>query len=208
MIYTNEMIKERNNKKKKINDIITIISIPFLLLILIACIYVYYQEFICKNNNITLFGYKPLVVLTGSMEPNLNVGDLIFVKKVSNENELSVGDIITFEEEGASQTITHRIVNIVDEDGVKAFETKGDNNSSNDISLIPSDRVVGKVFFKVNAVGAWIMKIFTTAGIIIFMIIVLLLWSNSNTRKDRAIVREVARKRFNFPKYKSKGETI
>ena len=208
MIYTNEMIKERNEKKKKISNVITIISIPFLIFVLVACVYIYYQKFICKNNNVTIFGYKPLIVLTGSMKPNLNVGDLVFVKRVSNENELSVGDMITFVEEETSQTVTHRIVNIVIEDGKKAFETKGDNNNSSDAALVSYERIVGKVFFKINAVGAWIMKIYTTAGIVIFTIILLLIWSNSNKKRDRILAREVSRKRFNFPKYKSKGEAI
>lgn len=208
MIYTNEMIKERNEKKKKASNVITIISIPFLILILLVCIYIYYQKFICKKDNVTIFGYKPLVVLTGSMKPNLDVGDLIFIKRVSNENELSVGDIITFVEEGTSQTVTHRIVNVVTTDGKKTFETKGDNNGSSDMTLVPFDRVVGKVFFKINAIGAWIMKIYTTAGIVISMVVIGLFWSNSNKKRDRAMAREVARKRFNFPKYKSKGEAV
>lgn len=82
--------------------------------------------------------YKPLVVLTGSMEPTIKTGSIIYYKPVS-ENELQQNDIITFESNNS--LVTHRIVNI--ENGL--IETRGDANNTNDPNKIKYDDVVGRV---------------------------------------------------------------
>ena len=55
-----------------------------------------------------IFGYKPLVVLSGSMEPTYGVGSVIYYHETPKE-EIKVGDAITFTYE--TDFITHRVVN-------------------------------------------------------------------------------------------------
>ena len=59
-----------------------------------------------------IFGYKPLVVLTGSMEPTLKEGGIVYYKKV-NPTELKEGDIITFKI-SEDTVVSHRIEKVND----------------------------------------------------------------------------------------------
>lgn len=93
------------------------------------------------------------VVTSGSMEPDLQIGDIIFVSKAEPE-EIEVGDIITYNEHGSTTTITHRciaILNATEATGEPSesdeiyFQTKGDANEDNDTKLVPERNLVGKV---------------------------------------------------------------
>ena len=86
----------------------------------------------------SLFGYKPLIVLTGSMEPTYKVGSIIYYKKVS-QNELKVGDAITFKLSDGS-FVSHRIVDFIGDN----YITKGDANNAHDANPVNYKNVVGK----------------------------------------------------------------
>ena len=81
MIYTNEMIESINLKKEKRKKIRKIIFFPILLIIIFFVLDTFFQKFIQKKSNIEFFGMKPFIIMTGSMEPNLNIGDMIISKK-------------------------------------------------------------------------------------------------------------------------------
>lgn len=85
-----------------------------------------------------VIGYKPLVVLTGSMEPTYKVGSILYYHKV-DESELGVNDVITFRYDDL--VITHRIENITGTD----YITKGDANNSPDPLPIQYENIMGKV---------------------------------------------------------------
>ena len=97
-----------------------------------------------------LVGFKPFVVMSGSMEPVLKVGSLAYVNTRVSPGELEKGDIGTFStEEG--KTVTHRVV-LVDSDA-REFVTKGDANAQVDPAPVPFDRVVGKTVLGVPYAG-------------------------------------------------------
>ncbi len=113
-------------------------------------------------------------VLTGSMEPSYNVGDVIVIKK-TNADELKVKDVITFISTDKSlngQTVTHRIIDIIEENGQKKFETKGDNNDIADETLVTSDKILGKVQFRIPFVGKAV-SFMQTNRVAFFLIIIL-----------------------------------
>ena len=100
-------------------------AIMFLSVALLAfAIYTSYQY---KDNpkDAYLFGYKPVLVLTGSMEPTLKVNGLAIVQK-TNYNNVEINDIIMYELD--DKLITHRVIEKTD-DGIV---TKGDNNNAPD----------------------------------------------------------------------------
>ncbi len=78
-----------------------------------------------------------MIVLTDSMvgdkDDSFNGGDLIFVKTVKPE-DVKVGDVISFfDPNGNGSTVTsHRVVEVINEDGKISFKTKGDNNNTED----------------------------------------------------------------------------
>ena len=115
------------------------------------------------------------------MEPNIKVYDIVFETRVNKESELSVGDVITFYSSSidtGGYTVTHRIKEIIEENGVKKYITKGDNNAVPDEGNITFKDVVGKVHTVVPKLGyvqyflsstyGWLLVILIpTLGIII-----------------------------------------
>jgi signal peptidase I, archaeal type len=100
----------------------------------------------------SLFGYSYFTVMTPSMESSIPPGSLIVTKK-TDANQLQIGDVITFFSYDADSTVTHRIVEIIN-DGELSFRTKGDDNQSEDPDPVPAKRLVGKVVFHLGAVGS------------------------------------------------------
>ncbi|MGI5999196.1 MAG: signal peptidase I [Lutispora sp.] len=111
--------------------------------------------------------FKLMYVLTGSMRPVIEPGDLIIAKAVDSDS-LKEGDIITFR---ASQNtlVTHRIIEI-NEDG--SFVTKGDANNVEDLDLqANSQNIVGKYVFRIPK-GGYIAKfIQSPIGMILFILL-------------------------------------
>ena len=90
-----------------------------------------------------LLGYEILVVQSGSMEPSYHVGSLVYVKPV-DASKLEAGDVITFELGGGVRG-THRIIEVLDDNGSLSFRTKGDANNDVDQSLVAERNIIGKV---------------------------------------------------------------
>lgn len=89
-----------------------------------------------------LLGYRPMTILTGSMEPAYPVGSIVYLKSVDFE-DLEVGDAITFRLADSDSVATHRIVEINTEQ--ETFVTKGDANPSNDANPVSYSTVEGRV---------------------------------------------------------------
>ncbi len=138
---------------KKITSIIT--AIIFIICLLLLLLVMMTPKDATGNKRVNIAGYSIMNVLTGSMEPTYHVGDVIVIKK-ANADELKVKDVITFistDEKLNGQAVTHRIINITEENGQKKFETKGDNNKVKDETLVSEDKILGKVQFKIPFVG-------------------------------------------------------
>jgi signal peptidase len=94
----------------------------------------------------TVFGHPMLVVLSGSMTPAIDTGDLIVDNRVSasQARHLRVDQIITFYDAPGSQMVfTHRIVKVVRQGGSVLYQTKGDYNNAADAALRRSGDVIG-----------------------------------------------------------------
>ena len=96
------------------------------------------------------FGYTPLVVVSGSMEPTLRAGDIAVTREVEPYS-LQLGDVVTYNT--ISGFITHRIVGIDMSPRGPFFLMKGDANLSADPRAIPSDRIVAKVVYRIPKLG-------------------------------------------------------
>ncbi|NPC97110.1 signal peptidase I [Nocardioides sp. zg-DK7169] len=100
-----------------------------------------------------LSGSVPLTVLTGSMAPVHDPGDIVVVRPAAAE-DLRVGDVITFEAvEGEPRLITHRIAALVGAGGRPAFLTRGDANPVADPEPVLAEQVRGRVWYAVPQVG-------------------------------------------------------
>ncbi|HOJ10149.1 MAG TPA: signal peptidase I [Clostridiales bacterium] len=98
-----------------------------------------------------VFPVYPSVIATGSMEPMIKPGDVILIDKSVDKSKLNVGDIIQFRRDNI--LISHRIVEIIDDDIGKGYLTKGDNNSARDSNVVRLDKIKGKLIKVVPKVG-------------------------------------------------------
>ena len=112
--------------------------------------------------------YRVYTVMSGSMEPTIHTGSLIFVKPQGN---YGVGDIVTRTTVDPKVTITHRIVSNNFESGQVAFTTKGDANNAPDSETIGQDKIIGREFFAVPYIGYPIGYARTLPGMILLVII-------------------------------------
>lgn len=96
--------------------------------------------------------YQVKVVLSGSMEPSIQVGSVVVIKP---ESQYKVGDVITFGPDTKTEIpVTHRVTEIVSESRAsQVFITKGDANEDPDPNTVSSRNVIGKVAFSLPYVG-------------------------------------------------------
>jgi signal peptidase len=122
------------------------------------------------------FGFIPLTVLSGSMSPTIETGDMIVVK-VDKDN-LIVGDIITYKM--GSNLVTHRIIEATTENGVEAFVTQGDANNVEDGTLVTKEQIVGKYAFRIPYAGyikaglrGWLGILLITVMVMLYLITII-----------------------------------
>lgn len=98
-------------------------------------------------------GYRPVIVLSGSMEPNYPVGCITYYHPC-DFSELQAGDAVTFN--AGDSMVTHRIVKKNELSG--NVETKGDNNPTQDPNPVDMNDIVGKtVEFKIPFAGYFVI---------------------------------------------------
>lgn len=116
-------------------------------------------------------GFGMAVVLSGSMEPALNVNDLVIVVPAKSVNK---GDVIVFQQEGS--LIIHRVINV--DEAEKKIQTQGDANNTPD-EPIDFSQVKGRKLFHIPFVGLLIRGLKTPVGIIAVLAFALFLMHNS-----------------------------
>lgn len=118
-----------------------------------------------------VFGYKPLIVLSGSMDPEISKGDLAIVK-VTSSDSLKENDIIAFRNDDDTVT-THRIKTIKKENKKTVYITKGDNNNTEDNDYVYQNKVEGLYLFKITGLGNVLMFIQKPVGLIACLFVIL-----------------------------------
>lgn len=131
--------------------------------ILFLTLLVSFGLFLTSTKNI--FGVQSFVVLSGSMEPAVKTGSLVFTKPQSSYN---IGDIISFNK--GNQTVTHRIIKSISTPTGPAFITKGDANNVKDQDSVPLYAVLGKELFSVPYAGQFSLFLKTSPGFLLFII--------------------------------------
>lgn len=150
--------------------------IVLIFLILLAAILIYYvvssKIYEAKGKK-----YEPLIslytIISPSMEPNINVYDVVLTKKVKPE-EVKEGDVITFISSstlGEGLTITHRVKSVIKTEGDIKFRTQGDNNPIPDSALVTSNNLLGKVVFIIPFLGYIQFMLQSKSGWLFFLLI-------------------------------------
>lgn len=99
------------------------------------------------------FGYRALVVRSGSMAPAIETGDLIVSRRVE-ASRVVPGDVVTYADpSGDGDLVTHRVLEITPEGGAFTFVTKGDSNSASETWSADEDAPLGLVAATVPDAG-------------------------------------------------------
>ena len=192
-ILTDEQIEKKVKKKKILKTIIKIIIYPIIIFLCAISIYTFAQRMINPDKVIDIFGYKAFSITSGSMEDTLNVGDLIIVKNIKDENSIKEDDIISFQMKNS--IITHRVVKVEEERDKKYFITKGDNNTTNDEDKVIFENIEGKFVKKFSKIGKYLFMLQDTNIVIIIALVLYLIYSIYSEREDRKIARHQKRKK-------------
>ena len=163
-----------NIKNKRLKFFVKLLSIVVYLItipIIVFNMTLIIDAYLNPGKTPSFFGYKNFTIVSRSMEDTINVNDVIIVKEVP-QDEIQKDDIIAFYQGG--EVITHRIINVIEKDGVIRYETKGDNNVHADDNLVSYGQIEGKYQFKINGFGI-ILRILKNPITIIVLIIILIL---------------------------------
>ena len=108
-----------------------------------------------------LFGYDAYSVVSGSMEPAIPTGSLVYVQETAPE-DMKEDDVIAFYgAKDSNAIITHRVV-VMGE-----FITKGDANKTEDMNAVPYSNFIGKVVYTIPVLGRVAQALTSTMGKII-----------------------------------------
>lgn len=110
--------------------------------------------------------YKIKIVLSGSMEPEINKGGIVAVKP---DQDYKIGDVINFQD--GSESVTHRINDMRIVGGEAKYITKGDANNAPDRREISKKEVLGKVIFDVPYLGYLVSFVQKPVGFILLLVV-------------------------------------
>lgn len=202
--------KDRDESMKiKTAKIINGILYTILGIILLSNLFILFQAKTNDDKVPAIFGYKPFIVMSGSMESEIFTDDLIFVKTI-DPDKLEKQDIIAFRTSD-NVVVTHRIVNIYEQDGTKMFVTKGDNNKGNDGEPVSENAVEGIYKARIPKLGAYFLFINTPTGMILSIlvaVVIIFIYAFVNMSIDKKQTdKENEKYRKEFEEFKRKAKS-
>lgn len=169
MSKTPPNVDQKEQKKQRALTITGIVLCLLLLPILIVNVTLIVKSYINTDEVPSIGGISPLIVLTDSMLPEISSGDLIITKQI-DPADVKVGDVISFFDPAGngSSVVTHRVIEIVTENGETKWRTRGDNNNTEDRVAVPFDNLVGIwTGTRIGGAGSVAMFLQTTPGLIV-----------------------------------------
>lgn len=200
--------KTEKNKKNSIGAIVKIIFFVIAIPLLIMSCMIMYKAVKYPDKIPDVFGIKPMIVLSGSMESEIHTGDLVFVKMVDIDT-LKENDIIAFRNEEDKVT-THRIIEKIEKDGQTYFKTKGDNNSSEDANLVETSDVEGIYVARIAMLGNFLMFMQQPIGLAVILLVILVVGliclQIMNKLDDKKMTEEDKKYQQEFEEFKRKQQ--
>ena len=144
-MYKIDKMQKENQRIHIIIKVMSAILYIILIPIIIFNFTLIIKSFINPYEIPDFFGYKAFVIVSGSMEPTIMTEDAILVKEVG-QDKIKIGDIISFSQ--GKTIVTHRVIGIVEENGITKYRTKGDNNHTEDKEKITYKQIEGKYFYR------------------------------------------------------------
>lgn len=198
MEYQVEKISKQIKIEKTIKKIFKTFLIACLGVLLIINLIMLYKQKIKKEEIPSIGNISIFNIVSESMEPTINVNDLIIIKRCK-ESDIQKGDIITYKKQDGT-IVSHKIVKINKEEGHNIYTTKGDNNQNEDEEKISYDQVYGKYLFKINGAGEFSQKLQNNNGLIIVVLILLIFVIIKNGKDKKKENRKKIREKYNIKK--------
>ena len=149
---------------------------------------------------------KFMVVLSGSMEPQIKTGSVVMTKPASQYN---VGDVVTFGPYSKTKApTTHRITEVKDANGLTNYVTKGDANNSVDARQISKKDIIGKVMFDVPYLGYVISFVRKPLGFLLILIIPALVFVFDELKKIFTEVKRIRNKESRIKNNKAENKEL
>lgn len=164
--------KEKSSIPHKIGTIIGTVLCIILIPILIINITFIVKSYVNDDKISNVGGYIPLIVLTDSMYPTIQSGDLVICHTAKAE-DIQVGDVIAYFDPAGNKenVVTHRVIEITTEDGKLAFRTQGDANNTADELTVSADSLVGVYHTRIAGAGNVAMFLQSSTGLIVCVVI-------------------------------------
>lgn len=168
--------KEKTSTAHKIQTVIGIVLCVILIPILILNISLIVRSFTDPDEVPSVGGYLPLIVLTDSMYPQIQSGDLIICHTAQPE-DIQVGDVIAFFDPAGNGTsvVTHKVMELTEVGGEVAWVTQGIANNAADFLPVPADNLVGVYESRIPGLGNVVMFMQSTTGLIVCVVLPILL---------------------------------
>lgn len=167
-------MKKYGKKKSILKKAVAIIEVALCVILsvfVVVNVTLIIKSYVRPDKVPDFFGYKPFIVLSGSMEPEILVGDLVVTKEIAPE-DITVGNVISYRTE-EDIVVTHRVMEVLAQDG-PSFLTKGDANEGMDASAVSADEVEGLYIWRAEKLGRLALFIQTPLGMLVFVVVPML----------------------------------
>lgn len=120
--------------------------------------------------------YQHYIIVTGSMEPTINIGDVVVINQQASFNDLNVDDIVAFNTvvNNREIVVVHYVHSINEEEGT--FLTRPENQVNPDNWVLVEDDLVGQYLFRIPIIGRFLVFAQSTTGRIVIILDIILIY--------------------------------
>ena len=176
----------KKDNKKIIHNVTSVLLCLILIPVILINLTLIFKGFSSNDSLPDVVGYRPVIVLSGSMEPTFDAGDMILLEPAKEPENLQKDDVIAYLIGG--KVTTHRIVQVTELEGKKMYITKGDYNNIEDRIPVEPTQIQGIYNGKrIPNLGNIMMFMQSNMGILVCLGIPFagyILWDILKRRKD------------------------
>ena len=163
--YEENEVRAKRKGTAVAGRILNAVGIVLMVVVLAACLSLVIPR---------IAGYDAYVVVSGSMEPNIPVGSIVYSKE-TDPALLRSGEVIVFVDPARGETpITHRVVS--NNPFTATIITKGDANEHEDVNPVAYDNVIGVVSAHIPRIGFTAAMFTSKLGKLVAAMILLEAW--------------------------------
>lgn len=161
------------SSNKTLDVVLNVVTTAIFVVALAFTVIVVAMTLTSRGGEVSLFGWKPYVVLSDSMQTEFQVGD-IAVSRAVDPNDVQPGDIITFssiDPNAYGEAVTHKVRELTEYEGELAFVTYGTTTGVDDAYPALASHVTGEFAFAIPKAGYLFRFFKSPAGYVVLVLI-------------------------------------